>query len=103
MSKKYYVSLAFADDAGRTRSITLSTPVKAVTAPLIREALRELELGENSALLSVSWLGKMSEKQYVNGVTPITVMNEATFIAAMGHRTCIYRVSYLSGCNTVIA
>lgn len=71
MSKKYYVSLAFADDAGRTRSITLSTPVQAVTAPLIREALRELELGENSALLSVSWLGKMSEKQYVDGVTPI--------------------------------
>ncbi|ELE7117505.1 hypothetical protein GRW05_02690 [Escherichia coli] len=68
------MSLAFADDAGRTRSITLSTPVKAVTAPLIREALRELELGENSALLSVSWLGKMSEKQYVDGVTPITVM-----------------------------
>lgn len=74
MSKKYYVSLAFADDAGRTRSITLSTPVKAVTAPLIREALRELELGENSALLSVSWLGQMSEKQYVDGVTSITVM-----------------------------
>jgi hypothetical protein len=45
-----------------------------VTAPLIREALRELELGENSALLSVSWFGKMSEKQYVDGVTPITVM-----------------------------
>ncbi|EPQ7206173.1 hypothetical protein ACUV0U_002607 [Escherichia coli] len=74
MSKKYHVNLAFADDAGRTRSITLNTARKVVTAPLIREALRELEMGENSTLLSVSWLGKMSEKQYVDGVTPITVM-----------------------------
>ena len=65
MSKKYHVNLAFADDAGRTRSITLNTARKVVTAPLIREALRELEMGENSTLLSVSWLGKMSEKEYV--------------------------------------
>ena len=74
MSKKYHVNLAFADDAGRTRSITLNTARKVVTAPLIREALRELEMGENSTLLSVSWLGKMSEKEYVDGVTPMTAM-----------------------------
>lgn len=74
MSKKYYVNLAFADDAGRTRSITLKTASKVVTAPLIREALRELEMGENSTLLSVSWFGKMSEKEYANGVAPISVM-----------------------------
>ncbi len=74
MRKKYYVNLAFADDAGRTRSITLNTARKVVTAPLIREALRELDMGENSTLLSVSWLGKMSEKEYVDGVTPITAI-----------------------------
>lgn len=39
-----------------------------VTAPLIREAVSELEMSENAALLSVSWLGKMTDREYSDGI-----------------------------------
>lgn len=71
MKRWHYYSLAFADDAGRTRSITMKTPVKAVTAPLIRDAIQALDMSENVALISACWLGKMTEPQYTHGDTPL--------------------------------
>ena len=68
MSRKHHVNLTFADDAGRTRSITMKVASRKVTAPLIREAVSELEMSENAALLSVSWLGKMTDQEYSDGI-----------------------------------
>ncbi|MDV1094923.1 hypothetical protein ACSI5N_25205 (plasmid) [Raoultella ornithinolytica] len=67
MKRLHYFSLAFADDAGRARSITMKTPVKSVTAPLIRDAIQALDMNENVALISACWLGKMTERQYIHG------------------------------------
>lgn len=64
MRSKYFVSLSFADDGGRIRSIVLKTSKMRITAPIIRQALDELDMTENASLLSATWLGRMSDAEY---------------------------------------
>lgn len=83
MLRSHYVSLAFADDAGRTRSIVMKSARKAVTAPLIREALNELDMNENATLLSACWMGKMSDPEYANGVNQPSFLRMKWLLAAI--------------------
>lgn len=62
--RKYFVSLSFADDGGRIRSIVLKTRKMRITAAIIRQALNELDMTENASLLSATWLGRMSDAEY---------------------------------------
>lgn len=66
--RQHYFSLSLADDAGRTRSIVMKCPNKSLTAPIIRVAMQKLDMTENATLLSACWLGKMTEREYAEGV-----------------------------------
>jgi hypothetical protein len=80
----HYISLAFADDGGRTRSITLKSLRKEVTAPLIREAIQALDMTENVTLLSSCWLGKMTDQQYIEGFKPLNAWVITLRVAVVG-------------------
>lgn len=83
MKRWHYFSFAFADDAGRTRSITMKTPTKAITAPLIRDAIQALDMSENVALISACWLGRMTEREYAHGDKPLITRGVVWQIAVL--------------------
>lgn len=79
MTRKYYCSLSFADDGGRVLSTTMNSTTKVITGKMLREAQMALGMNENAALLAASWLGKMTEEEYAEGVKPISKVRIARY------------------------
>ncbi|EKS6506885.1 hypothetical protein KGP24_24040 (plasmid) [Enterobacter sp. JBIWA008] len=79
MTRLYYCSLSFADDGGRVQSTTMKTPTKVITDKMLREGQMALGMSENAALLAACWLGKMTDKEYAEGVKPISKVRIAKY------------------------
>lgn len=70
--RRHYYSLAFTNDKGQTRSGIIAQLANAVAVPDIQNVRASLEMDENAAILSVCYLGCMTEQEYRDGVTPGT-------------------------------
>lgn len=80
MTRLYYCSLSFADDGGRVLSTTMKSSSKVITAKMLREGQLALGMSENAALLAACWLGKMTDKEYAEGVTPVPTARIAKYV-----------------------
>jgi len=79
MTRRYYCSLSFADDGGRVLSTVIASSTRFVTAKMLREGQLALGMSENAALLAACWLGKMTEREYAEGVTPVSKVRIAKY------------------------
>lgn len=71
MKKYYFTSLAFSTQDGKVRSVTIKGDKNNLTAPDIRAAMKDLEIDESAALLSVSSLGRMTDTEFSTGQVPV--------------------------------
>lgn len=82
MRRHYYI-LSFINDKGQTRSGVIKLAVNAVAMPDIQNVRASLEMDENAAILSTSYLGYMTEQEYLEGTTP-EMRWRSWYIAAAG-------------------
>lgn len=64
----HYFSICLSDETNNIRSAVIMSQSRKVTAPLIRGAYKSLHLPDDAVVVSVSWLGRMTPDQYLNGV-----------------------------------
>lgn len=70
MSKKYYFfSLSFADNASRIVSAVVKSERRKLSEPVIRGAMRTLDMTDSAAMISAVCLGRMSDREYSEGYT----------------------------------
>lgn len=69
--RKHYYNLSFIGDQAKSRSAVVALNFEMVTVPDVLTARESLEMDENAALLSISYLGHMTENEYIYGVPPL--------------------------------
>lgn len=66
--RKHYYNLSFVGEKGHFRSAVLALDYDVVTIPDISLAKQSLDMDESTGLISVSYLGLMTENEYFHGL-----------------------------------
>lgn len=67
-TRYHYFSVCLSDESGKIRSAIIQSRSRCVTAAIIKQAYEHLSFPDTAVLISVSWLGKMTQNEYANGV-----------------------------------
>ncbi len=73
--KLHFYNMAFLNDKGQARSLVVKQHTKLVTMRSIENARISQDLNENTVLMSVSYLGRMTEDEYFNREEPVAWVN----------------------------
>lgn len=80
--RKHYYNLSFVGEKGHFRSAVLALDHNTVTIPDISLAKQSLDMDDSTGLISVSYLGLMTEHEYFHGLGKSKVWRRWLNVAA---------------------
>lgn len=82
-SRLHFYTVCFAGENGKMRSGVIRLPVRQVSRPALEQVREALGFDENAVLVSQSYLGHMTQKEYETGqVSPAIRLMQASLIFA---------------------